>query len=247
MTFDDSSSIILIIGAIAILAFVVHGLWFSGKSINRKLEKNSKEDQDIMNSSAVGKVRIIVSRNDSSVSDSQNSVEKFETFAKEPKIDEKVTKPQKTSKPKEIAKEQVCVTYEMNLYASEGREYKGLDLEELFANYGFIRGDNDIYCVYEDPNKSDRDDRLVFRICSLEPPYSFPKKMDNFTTKSLAIYMQLPPKGRAFVYFKAMRIAANCLIEHLGGISCDNDNVEYTEERLDAIEMALDEYDKSED
>ena len=247
MTFDDSSSIILIIGAIAILAFLVHGLWFSGKSINRKLEKNSKEDQAILNSSAVGKVRIIVSRSDSVSSDPQKDLEKFETFTKEPRGDENGSMISKTSKPKEIVKEQVCVFYEMNLHASEGREYKGLDLEELFANYGFIRGDNDIFCVYEDPNEADRDDRLVFRICSLEPPYCFPKKMDNFTTKSLAIYMQLPPKGRAFVYFKAMRIAANCLMEHLGGTSYDNDNVEYTEERLDAIEQALDEYDKSGD
>ena len=53
MTFNDSSSIILIVGAVAILAFVVHGLWFSGRSINRKLVKTSKEDQEIANSSAV--------------------------------------------------------------------------------------------------------------------------------------------------------------------------------------------------
>ena len=47
MTINDSSSLILIVGAIAILAFVVHGLWFSGRSINRKLVKGSKEDQEI--------------------------------------------------------------------------------------------------------------------------------------------------------------------------------------------------------
>ena len=41
MSLNDSSSLILIVGAIAILAFVVHGLWFSGRSINRKLVKGS--------------------------------------------------------------------------------------------------------------------------------------------------------------------------------------------------------------
>ncbi len=52
MSLNDSSSLILIVGAIAILAFVVHGLWFSGRSINRKLVKGSKEDQEIALSNA---------------------------------------------------------------------------------------------------------------------------------------------------------------------------------------------------
>ena len=47
MTLNDSSSLILIVGALAILAFVVHGLWFSGRSLNRKLVNTSKEDQEI--------------------------------------------------------------------------------------------------------------------------------------------------------------------------------------------------------
>ena len=59
MSLNDSSSLILIVGALAILAFVVHGLWFSGRSINRKLVMTSKEDQEIINSDAVGKVRIV--------------------------------------------------------------------------------------------------------------------------------------------------------------------------------------------
>ena len=60
MSLNDSSSLILIVGALAILAFVVHGLWFSGRSINRKLVMTSKEDQEIINSDAVGKVRILI-------------------------------------------------------------------------------------------------------------------------------------------------------------------------------------------
>ena len=59
MSLNDSSSLIFIGGAIAILALVVHGLWFSGRSINRKLVKGSKEDQEIALSNAVGKVRIV--------------------------------------------------------------------------------------------------------------------------------------------------------------------------------------------
>jgi FtsZ-interacting cell division protein ZipA len=71
--------------------------------------------------------------------------------------------------------------------------------------------------------------------------------MTDFATRALAIYMQLPQKGKCFIYFKAMRIAANCLIEHLGGVLFDNDNCEMTEDKLDSIERTLKAYDKSED
>ncbi len=239
MTFNDSSSIILIVGAVAILAFVVHGLWFSGRSINRKLVKTSKEDQEIANSSAVGKVRIVMPQTDASSSDV--APQKVETFVN--KTDNKKA-PQDSSPEKKSSAPQISNTYELNLYAADGRVYKGLDLEELFGNYGFIRGDKDIYCVYENPSLKDH---VVFRICSLESPYSFPKDMSDFSTRSLAIYMHLPSKGKCFIYFKAMRIAANCLIEHLGGVLYDNDNVEMTEEKLDSIERTLKAYDKSED
>lgn len=33
MSLNDSSSLILIVGAIAILAFVVHGLWFLAEAL----------------------------------------------------------------------------------------------------------------------------------------------------------------------------------------------------------------------
>lgn len=240
MTINDSSSLILIVGAIAILAFVVHGLWFSGRSINRKLVKGSKEDQEIVKSNQIGKVRIVVPQ-DNKDNTATSEIGKIETFSsKEPKA--QVVKEHKD--PKEALNEQIMTTYELNLSASTGRPYKGLDLEELFNTYGFIRGEKDIFCVYENPNLKDI---VVFRICSLEAPYSFPKQMDGFSTKSLAIYMQLPPKGKGYIYFKAMRIAAQCLIEHLGGTIVDNDNKEISVEKLDHIESLLHSYDKQED
>ena len=238
MTFNDSSSIILIVGAIAILAFVVHGLWFSGRSINRKLTRNSKEDLEIASSQAVGKVRIVIPMSEKK-GDNVSVSPKVETFVKASEALSK-TSEENIQSVSSVVKN----TYELNLYAYEGRPYKGMDLEELFGNYGFIRGDKDIYCVYEDPQLKDK---VVFRICSLESPYSFPEKMDSFSTKALAIYMRLPQKGKCFVYFKAMRIAANCLIEHLGGVLKDNDNHELSEENLDYIEHTLKEYDKSEE
>ena len=56
---SDPSAVVLIIGAIAIVAFLVHGLWFSGKPENRRLSKNDKRDEKLRNNSEVGKVRIV--------------------------------------------------------------------------------------------------------------------------------------------------------------------------------------------
>lgn len=240
MTLNDSSSLILIVGAIAILAFVVHGLWFSGRSINRKLVKGSKEDQEIINSLSVGKVRIVIPQSVDTKSSTSENTTKIETFVN--KAENKTVPVEKTREIKQDL--QVAATYELNLVSAEGRPYRGLDLEELFKTYGFIRCEKDIYCVYEDPNLKDI---IVFRICSLEAPYSFPKKMDDFSTKALALYMQLPPKGKGFIYFKAMRIAANCLVEHLGGTVYDNDNKELTADKFDKLESELRKYDKFEE
>ena len=57
--FSDPSALVLIVGAIAIVAFVVHGLWFSGKPENRKLNQADRRDDEIRNSSEIGKVRIV--------------------------------------------------------------------------------------------------------------------------------------------------------------------------------------------
>ena len=43
MSLSTVSAVILIIGAIAIIAFVIHGLWFSEKAGNRKLRKDEVE------------------------------------------------------------------------------------------------------------------------------------------------------------------------------------------------------------
>lgn len=244
MTLNDSSSLILIVGAIAILAFVVHGLWFSGRSINRKLVKGSKEDQEIALSNAVGKVRIVKPKEIGAESDFNSVNVKHENYSSKPDKVEPVVSLSTDFSVQEKDPKTPENTYELNLFASDGRPYRGLDLEELFNSYGILKGEKDIYCVYENPQLKDK---VVFRLCSLESPYAFPENMESFSTSSLALYMQLPKKGKAFLYFRAMHIAAKCLVEHLGGVIKDNNNREMTDESLEETELLLKKYDKSEE
>ena len=239
MSLNDSSSLILIVGALAILAFVVHGLWFSGRSINRKLVMTSKEDQEIINSDAVGKVRIVRAQSSDTFKEGAPSLSpKVETYT--PGKDIRLNSDPET---KDVVHPND--TYELNVVSAEDRPYKGLDLEELCRELGLIRTDKDIFCVYENPQLKDR---LIFRMCSLEKPYSFPDDMSTFTTHAIAVYMQLPPKGKARIYFKAMRcFASDYLIGRFGGTIRDNDSKLMTDEHLDRIEKLLKTYDEQEE
>ncbi|MGN0903486.1 MAG: cell division protein ZipA C-terminal FtsZ-binding domain-containing protein [Succinivibrio sp.] len=244
MTLNDSSSLFLIIGAVAILALVVHGLWFSGRSINRRLNSQSKEDQEIGKSDAVGKVRIICPEDEmmrsNEVSSEKTNSQLLKTEGSHGKKSEKDSLENTDNSFSEISD-----TYEINLFAAEGRPYKGLDLEELLMKFGMVRDDKDIYCACQ--LLSDNSRIIYFRLCSLEAPYSFPKEMKDFTTRSLALYMHLPQKGLCFPYFKAMCYAADSIIEHFGGVKKDNNNKELSEDDISRIALSLKNYDKRKD
>lgn len=58
-SFVEPSSIVLIIGAICIFLFIMHGLWFSNKPQNRQLKMNNQHDVELSKSKKVAKVRIV--------------------------------------------------------------------------------------------------------------------------------------------------------------------------------------------
>ncbi len=243
MSFNDPVAIILVVGAISIFAFLIHGLYFSGRSNNVKLSSENKHKlSDSMNEN-VAKVRIVEA---GPKRGTHNATVNFDNSAKEAincniqtindsKI-ENIATPVSAIEPCAWSQ-----SYEINLVAPEGKSYIGADIEEICAAYGILRGNMDIFYVYEDPNT--RADE-VFRICSLEPPYSFPQDMKNYKTRALALYMNLPHKGNGYPYFKSIRMCANIFIQRLGGHLEDNYHNELTEERLDAMADGLRKYDE---
>ncbi len=255
MSLNDSSALILIIGALAVLAFVIHGLWFSGRSINRKLAKNNKEDQEIVKSEGVGKVRIVTAKEPS-----ENTELKLETYGQpvkgqtqanpnntnqvyqnknEVNLESSVTQNNAPSLIKENS------SLEINVFADPDHPYKGLDIEEICSKFGFLRNSQNMFCVYEDP--SAEKPIVVFRICSLERPYKFPENMTDYKTQELALYMKVPQRGKAVPYFKAMCMAADIFVSQLGGIMRDNYEKTLTSEDLEKIEDALRVYDNPEE
>lgn len=251
MSLNDSSAVILIVGALAVLAFVIHGLWFSGRSINRKLVKGNKEDQEIVKSEGVGKVRIVTAKEPS-----QNSELKLETYGQMPKSNAKTNleitdnNAQKDDSEIKIVNENRAFeikqngSIEINIICDQDRPFRGLDIQELCNKYGFIRGPYNIFYVYENP--SEAEPIVVFRICSLEAPYNFPLDMTDYKTQELALYMSVPSKGKALSYFKALRMAALIIQTQLGGTLRDNYEKVLSEEDLNNLEEQMNLYDNPE-
>jgi FtsZ-interacting cell division protein ZipA len=252
MSLNDSSAVILIVGALVVFGFVIHGL-MSGRSINRKLVKGNKEDQEIVKSEGVGKVRIVTAKEPS-----PNSDLKLETYGQMPKAKSEDNQAASSSSEAKASSEVNIQTVsepkafvvkansslEINLVCDPERPYRGLDLQELSNKYGFLRGAHNILCVYENPNAEKP--IVVFRICSLEPPYNFPVDMTDYKTSELALYMNVPVRGKALAYFKAMRMAALIIQSQLGGTLRDNYEKPLSEDELNALEQELQSYDESE-
>ena len=134
--------------------------------------------------------------------------------------------------------------YELILSSAPDRPYQGEDIEELCNQYGFIQGfikDNlKIYFVYENASTKENE---VFRICSMEAPYYFPENMQGFKTSAIALYMNLPSRGKAFAYFKALRMASEIFVNQLGGVIEDQHRQPLTSSDLDQTAAELQRYD----
>lgn len=134
--------------------------------------------------------------------------------------------------------------YELIVSAAPGHPYLGEDIEDICNQKGFIQGfikDNlKIYFVYENSNTKENE---VFRICSMEAPYYFPENMKDFQTSAIALYMTLPEKGKAYAYFKALRMATEIFIDQLGGQIQDQHRNPLSSEQLDMIAAELQHYD----
>lgn len=244
MSLNDSSAIILIIGALAVIAFVFHGLWFSGKSANRRLNKSSETDQVLQNSTNVGKVRIVSGTNTDDTSHFDKKTVKIQdTHAFAPEKQKTITNEVKTIRTEENPIKRPPEIYEINVESETERPFMGTQIEELFNELGFMRSKNSVYICPESMDQELEKSAVVFRICSLKKPFSFPEDMQNYETNALAFYMTLPETGKGEVYFNCMRCAAQEFADRLGGKLLDTSGEPLTDQKMDEIASLLHEYD----
>lgn len=250
--FSDPGSLVLIVGAVAIIAFLVHGLWFSGMPENRRLNKADPHDDELRRSHSAGKVRIVNTETSSGTAEAaapaaaENSPKRPEPEEVEfpeikelsPAEAENYEHGARQEEPQE--EEALPAIIQINLVAAPDRPYRGEDIEKLCSYYGILRGELDIYYVYEKPETLENE---VFRMCSLTPPYHFPPRMQDYSTPAMALYMSCPERGKGVAYFKAMQMAAELIVNELGGTMQDNERNNFTEEQLQQLQQRLQAYD----
>ncbi len=247
MSLNDSSAIILIVGALAVIAFVIHGLWFSGKTSNRRLNKSSETDQVLQNSGAVGKVRIVsgAGSDDTQAADggslqiSDTPATRIERQQQSRSEDNEGVQPP----PAPIKKRRPDEVYEINVESETDRPFSGAQIEDLFNELGFVRSQNDVYVCPESVDKDIEKSAVVFRICSLKKPFRFPADMKDYETNAVAFYIRLPESGKGEGYFNCMRCAAQEFADRLGGKLLDPNGAPFTDQKLDEIAGLLREYD----
>lgn len=249
MILNDPSAVILIGGAAVIFAFLVHGLWSSGQPRNRKLSRTDAHDQELLHAEDVAKVRIISTNPLSEPGRAARAAEA--AAARSPmELRERELSHFATVSAAEVREAVVDIpegaewsrSYEINLVAPKDSPFRGEDIEAIANEYGFLYGELNIFYVYENPERRENE---VFRICSLKHPFSFPANMDGYTTPAIALYMNLPEKGKGYAYFNAIKMAAEIFSLRLGGVMQDNNHRLITEEQLEQIGQGLLKYDES--
>lgn len=308
-SFNDLSSIVLIVGALFIIIFLIHGLWFSNKPQNRRLKKNDLRDQELSRSDQIGKVRIVTPDSMSTSDDEDladlatirkssdrshnldagtekasklhraqlpqdyddgynSSLQNNASISVNPQTHNRRTEPSfnvdeltpnamgnaydeaniasAASTAASAATTEQHDVYEIIIASDPERPYLGEDIEEICNQYGFIQGyiqeDLKIYFVYENAREKTNE---VFRICSMEPPFYFPENMHGYQTSAIALYMTLPSQGKAFAYFKALRMATEIFINQLGGHMEDQHRRQLTAADLDELAAELQAYDNA--
>ena len=250
MSLNDSSAIILIVGALAVIAFVIHGLWFSGKISNRKLSKTSSADQALQNANGLGKVRIVASDSeDEEVSKAPRSYKYVDSQVKleEPSKDspDQQASAEKGSAPEtEEQKIKPLDVYEINIESESGHSFDGEHLKELFSEFGFVRTTQGLYVCPESLGGDLTKTPIVFRICSLTKPYSFPEDMKNYQTTAIALYMKLPEIGKAEGYYSCMYGAATEIARRMIGKLVTTEGESVSEQKSNEILDLLHDYDE---
>lgn len=277
---SDPSALVLIVGALAIIGFLVHGLLLSDPPRNRRLKKNERKEQGNGTADAEPMVRIVSSEDkvrqdrtaaqnqagswqaqsgssgqaqpqvQMSVSESQEAASGAQGIADnqmQAQAQPEATGAQSASEAAAAAAaaeqfRQKVPFIQLNLLAPEDHPFRGEELEAFFTQYRISRGKMDLFYVYENPDAPQRHE--VFRIISARKPFSFPADMKGFSTPVLALYMNLPEQGKAYPYFRSMLVAANMLLEEVGGtVMQDTGHNIITQDWINSMAVSLQQYD----
>jgi cell division protein ZipA len=212
---QDLRIVLVIVGALAIAALVIHGVWTNQRNKRAQLKnsppkpvanKRSAESRDVdgFDADGVGQVRV-VTRNGTSGRDIEPVISTVPQFSAadsdeddvdannqplpEPEVEQTSTAPAVESG-NVIWKD----VYVINITARDGSYIYGRDLKHALRILGFRFGEMDIYHRHLE---MDGQGDVLFSLINMIKPGTFdPSKMDRLMTPGVSLFMQLPAAGR---------------------------------------------------
>jgi cell division protein ZipA len=257
---QDLRIVLVIVGALAIAALVLHGLWTNQRN-KRAQQKNtapkavaakrSSESRDVdgFDADGIGKVRV-VPRNGSPVRDNDPVISSVPQFSAGDEDDvlpgQDAILAESQQEPFEEAQQESFRgnwkdVYVINISAREGSYIYGRDLKHALRILGFRFGEMDIYHRHLE---MDGQGEVLFSLINMVKPGTFePSQMDRMMTPGVSLFMQLPGIGRGLAHFDLMLKAADKLASEVDGILLDTSHQPLSEYYLTQCRDELKAYD----
>lgn len=254
---QDLRIVLVIVGALAITALVIHGLWTNQRN-KRAQQKNTTpksapakrnseaRDVDGFDADGIGTVRV-VSRNSAPMRDAEPVISSVPQFSADDDKDEVAETTQddfsaEQDEPQQIkAKGNWKDVYVINIAAREGSYIYGRDLKHALRILGFRFGEMDIFHRHLE---MDGEGEVLFSMINMIKPGTFePSKMDRLMTPGVSLFMQLPAAGRGLAHFDLMLKAADKLASEVDGILLDASRQPLSEYYLTQCRDELKDYD----
>lgn len=253
---QDLRLILFIVGAIAIIALLIHGLWISRKERSsifrdrplkrmrsRKYNEFTEEGSCASPDDGVGEVRTIsvaatspsVSAESVAATDPEQPLQYSLPYAAPAAENEETvqaeTKKSRAkpggAKPASAPQQDVII---FHVAAWPGHNLQGDALLNSILQSGFVFGDMNIFHRHL---TTDASSPVLFSLANMVKPGSFdPENMNQFTTPGVTLFMQIPGYGDEIQNFKLMLQSAQQLADELGGVVQDDQHHQITPEKL---------------
>lgn len=238
---QDLRIVLVIVGALAIAALVIHGVWTNQRNKRAQLKnsppkpvanKRSAESRDVdgFDADGVGQVRVVTRNGTSAGRDIEPVISTVPQFSAADSDEDNVDannqplpepEVEQTSSAPAVESGNVIWkdVYVINITARDGSYIYGRDLKHALRILGFRFGEMDIYHRHLE---MDGQGDVLFSLVNMIKPGTFdPSKMDRLMTPGVSLFMQLPAAGRGLAHFDLMLKAADKLASEVDGLLFD--------------------------
>lgn len=265
---QDLRLILFILGAIAIFALILHGLWSSRKERSAIFkERGVKSRQDLLDDESGSEppsleaddleLTLMPQQDELFIEPEEGQdtplqmdllYEPANQAASSQTLDQSESKPiaaaATDNRPEdtetEVAKETVLV---LHISTLNGEEISGEVLLQSILQSGFVFGEMNIFHRHLNPAGTGA---VLFSLVNMLKPGTFdPDRMSEFTTQGISIFMLVPSVGDANQNFKLMLQSAQRIADDIGGVVLDDERHMLTPQKLEGYKNRIRETIKS--